>query len=90
MAKFKERYTGIKGAFRMLDEDSDGFITRAEFAKGLKDLHLDSSITGETVDAVARLIDYDQNDCFDWPEFTRFASAADILDMGVMPPAKKK
>jgi len=81
ISKFKERFSGIRKGFLALDDDSDGYISRGEFAKLLKAMNLDTSVRGATLDAVVQLIDVDSNDMFDYPEFQRFASANDVLAM---------
>ena len=79
--KLIDKHGNLQKAFRSIDEDGSGTITRYELARYLEILNLHMSMKPEVVDALFELIDADESGNFDYKEFARVMSAGDVLKM---------
>ena len=77
--KLLSKYGILTKAFRAIDEDGSGTITRDELDRYIGSLHL--TLRKNVVDALFETIDADASGSFDFKEFTRAMSAGDIMKM---------
>ena len=75
------RFGTLTKAFRAIDEDASGTITREEFQAYLEVLNLNAVARKDVVTALFELIDADESNSFDFKEFSRVMSAADVMKM---------
>ena len=79
---FTERGLQLKQAFRAMDTNHDGIISKDEFAKGLKALQID--LTPEKLSELLRLVDADVDGMINYYDFVQhFGSAQEGWDWAV-------
>lgn len=79
--KLLDKFGTLQKAFRAIDNDGSGTITRQELELYLDILNLKMSMKPEVVDALFELIDADESGNFDYKEFARVMSAGDVMKM---------
>jgi len=79
--KLTTRFSTLQRAFKTIDTDRSGSITRQEFDVCLEVLNLHTAIRRDVIDKLFELIDYDKNGEFDFQEFVRVLTSADINNM---------
>ena len=79
--KIKNKFKRIDEAFKLIDEDRSGFLSREEFRFCLYSLNL-GSMRPETVELIIDLMDADGDGKVEHHEFTRLITAADPLSLG--------
>jgi hypothetical protein len=77
--KLMTKYSDLRAAFRALDSDGSGGISREEFTRFLHIMN--AHIRKEVLDELFDLIDYDMDGKFDYLEFMRVFNSADINNM---------
>lgn len=78
--KLTTRFSTLQRAFKTMDADRSGSISRAELEFTLEVFNL-QDIRKATVDRLFSLIDYDGNGEFDFQEFCRVLTAPDVMNM---------
>lgn len=73
------RFGTVQKAFRFIDEDASGTITRDELDRYLEVIHL--NCRPELVTALFEMIDQDASGSFDFKEFARVISSGDVLKL---------
>lgn len=71
--KIKERFTELRRAFRLLDEDHDGFLSHEELKRILTMFNMDN-VPEYIVDRIIRLIDRNNDGTVTFDEFSRLVS----------------
>jgi len=79
--KLLDKYGQLTKAFRAIDEDGSGTVTRTEFDNFLHVINLHSVARKEVMDVLFERIDADSSDSFDFKEFTRVMMAGDVMNM---------
>jgi Ca2+-binding EF-hand superfamily protein len=74
------RFTELRRAFRLIDEDSSGDCDRDEL-KGMLNAMFNLSIPENVLDRIIDLADYDGDGSINFAEFARLATTDDVLDM---------
>lgn len=77
--KLLDKFGTLHKAFKAIDEDRSGFITRDELDYYLIVINIVEK--AEVVDALFETIDADESGSFDFQEFTRVMSSGDIFAM---------
>jgi hypothetical protein len=89
----KLEFGGVQALFRLIDRDSDGRITRAEFKHGLGMLGMSVVLGDEkNTERLFKLIDVDGNGTLDVEELEKFIGASErscTLDVRCMQQPKK-
>ena len=80
--KLLDKFGQLTKAFRAIDEDGSGTVTRAEFERFLEVINLNRATRPEVMEVLFEMIDADSSDSFDFKEFTRIMNAGDVFSMG--------
>lgn len=83
------RFSTLQRAFKTLDSNRSGAISRDELEAGLLTLNLDS-IPKHVIDTLYVLFDVDENGYFDFPEFCRVLTAPDVLQLAELKQKSEK
>ena len=75
------RFGSLQKAFRTVDEDRSGHISREELDAILRKVNL-SSIRKSVLDHLWKLVDADNSGEFSYQEFARVMEAKDVYSMG--------
>ena len=79
--KMLDKFGTLTKAFRAIDEDGSGTITRAELDRYMLIINLQAVARPDVVSTLFELIDEDQSGHFDFKEFSRVMSAGDVMNM---------
>ena len=83
--KFSTKYKRLDSAFKNLDRDRTGTITREELLIGFSEFNLDELIRKEVMDTILDFIDIDAGEpgarTIEYKEFARVLSADDVMAM---------
>ena len=79
--KFIDKFGTLTKAFRAMDEDASGTVTREELDRYLLILNLNSVAHPDVITALFETIDADESGNFDFREFSRVMSSGDVMNM---------
>jgi len=79
--KLIDKFGNLTRAFRAIDADGSGVITRDELERYLEIINLNTGFSKNVTDALWELIDADESGSFDFKEFSRVMSAGDVMKM---------
>ena len=79
--KLLTKYSTFNKAFKGLDKDRTGNITRAELETALVEMQLTNGIRPEVVSSLVDLIDDEGEGVIEFDEFAKVLSADNVLSM---------
>lgn len=79
--KLIDKCGSLQKAFRAIDKDGSGTIEVAELKNYLEVLNLHHGLRDDVLTALFETIDADASGAFDFKEFSRVMSAADVMNM---------
>lgn len=79
--KLLDKFGTLQKAFRAMDEDASGDITRKELERYLEIINLHTIARKDVLTALFETIDADASGNFDFKEFSRVMSAGDVMKM---------
>jgi len=79
VSKMKDRFTEVRRAFRILDDDMNGFLSRAEFKGVLKMFNLDI-IPDAVFERILQLIDKNGDGTITFAEFGKLVDMPNALE----------
>jgi len=82
--KLIDKFGTLTKAFRAIDEDASGTITREELDRYMVVLNLNTVARPDVITALFELIDADESNNFDYKEFSRVMSAGDVMQMSAV------
>jgi len=77
-SKLKDRFTEVRRAFRILDEDFSGFLNRDEFKKVMDMFNLGDVIPDPVFTRILSIIDKDNDGTITYTEFSQLLGIEDI------------
>lgn len=79
------RHSGsLTNAFRRVDVDGSGTISREELDQFLEIVNLRAALRKDVIDVLFELVDDDNSGAFDFKEFSRVMNAGDVMNMGAV------
>jgi hypothetical protein len=79
VSKMKDRFTEVRRAFRLLDEDCNGFLSADEFKKILVMFNM-QSMPDPVFNRIIQLIDKNGNDVITFAEFAELTNKPSVLE----------
>jgi len=79
--KLIDKFGSLTRAFRAVDVDGSGTITRDELNHYLLVVNLHTTFRTDVIDALFEMIDADASGSFDYKEFARVMSSGDVMKM---------
>jgi len=83
-AKLIDRFGSLTNAFRRVDVDGSGTISRDELDQFLEIVNLRAALRKDVIDVLFELVDDDNSGAFDFKEFSRVMNAGDVMNMGAI------